>query len=194
MFCPQCGAELEENAKFCTNCGAQIKSASKEPAKTKSYEKKSDKVSGSTGVFSILCMIFAIGSVVIVIPSLIICSLKIYVDLALAPGRTAYSSIPDAIQEFVRTLRGLYGWNAIIFGAISLGLAITAIILRIYAKRKESKNSLVKTGTPFAIIGIVLAVLTIILGIIQIIIFKRIEAERWADLWLFLIITEILWA
>ena len=42
MFCPNCGSELPEGAKFCTNCGSKIAAAEQPTVVVKTEEKKAE--------------------------------------------------------------------------------------------------------------------------------------------------------
>lgn len=60
MFCPKCGTENEENAKFCKSCGTTFKGT---PKKQKTENKKSSNNAILIAVTAIICVfIIAIGA------------------------------------------------------------------------------------------------------------------------------------
>ena len=51
MYCPKCGSELKENARFCTKCGCQItrRPSAEETAQWQAYKKAENAGPGSSG-------------------------------------------------------------------------------------------------------------------------------------------------
>ena len=46
MFCPNCGAEVDENARFCNNCGTEITGSADSTESTESTESSAESATG----------------------------------------------------------------------------------------------------------------------------------------------------
>jgi len=192
MYCPMCGAELEsEDQKYCQNCGSEIVTPSETPIvseepepssieekkpsvketeleepitqpeepeiESTDYSAKATKEDGEAGVYSKKCLIYSIISLA-------------FFGVAIGFGVGRFTFLIIRSSGSPRPILG------IILSSISLGLSITGLIFssssRKYSKEaniSEPKNAMEQVGSTFAIVGLIMNIITILVAVIGLI-------------------------
>jgi hypothetical protein len=164
LYCPQCGEKLEtSDQKFCKHCGADLRidiGTSDSPVSA-IKENKIRKQSKRCFILGLSSFFIAIIFIIIGIFLIILLRSSVYPHFTSTMVQEQYY-----FDQELKMYTNLFGLIAILFSIAGFSLAIISKMKRKKMRDNGSKNILIDMGGVFAILGIVLNIIAIIMALI----------------------------
>jgi len=162
LYCPQCGEKLESSdQKFCKHCGADLRTDIGTSDSPVSAIKEKTILKQSKRCFILGLSSVGIAIIFIIIGLALILILRNSVQSSFNISYTSYY-----FDEELKLVTEVFGLVAILSSIAGCSLGIISRMIRQKFRATKSKNLLIDMGGVFAILGIVLNIIAIVIALI----------------------------